>query len=152
LESADTARPRSAEVCAQPGRKRARHASLVGEILRRKKELDALQRDIGRLTAPEDVKKQVETLRIRLDEMHAVYKHAAEVLDAVQLLQVQLVNLSNRMREHVAEAKTQRTAFENKVTHWQQLNEKRWADRLAAIEEMNNNIARVLNLKAFGEK
>lgn len=125
--------------------------SLVGEILRRKKELDALRRDIVKLTAPEDVKKQVETLRVRLDEMHAVYKHAAEVLDAVQLLQVQLVNLSNRMREHVAEAKTQRAAFENKVTHWQQLNEKRWTDRLTAIEETNNQISLVLNLKAFGE-
>ena len=125
--------------------------SLVEEILRRKKELDALQRDIGRLTAPEDVKKQVETLRIRLDEMHAVYKHAAEVLDAVQLLQVQLINLNARMKEHVAENKKQRTSFENKVAHWQQVNEKRWADRLTAVEEENSKISLTLNLRAFGE-
>ncbi len=126
--------------------------SLVGEILSRKKELDALHRDIVKLTAPKDVKKQVETLRVKLDEMHAVYKHAAEVLDAVQLLQVQLINLSNRMREHVSETTRQRTAFENKIAHWQQVNEQRWANRLTAVEEENSKISLALNLKAFGEQ
>lgn len=126
--------------------------SLVSEILSRKKELDALHRDIVKLTAPEDVKKQVETLRVRLDEMHAVYKHAAEVLDAVQLLQVQLINLNAQMKEHVAENKRQRTSFENKAAHRQQVNEKRWADRLATVEAELTTVSLALNLKTFGEQ
>ncbi len=126
--------------------------SLVTEMLSRKKELDVLQRDIAKLTAPEDVKKQVDILRIKLEEMHSVYEHAAEVLDAVQLLQVQLVNLNSQMQEHIAENKKQRTSFENKAAHWQQVNEKRWADRLTAVEAELTTISLVLNLRAFGEK
>ena len=126
--------------------------SLVNEILSRKKELDALHRDIVKLTAPEDVKKQVETLRVRLDEIYVIYKHAAEVLNAVQLLQVQLINLNARMKEHVAENKKQRISFENKAAHWQQVNEQRWAKRLATVEAELTTVSLTLNLKTFGEQ
>lgn len=125
--------------------------NVVEEIKKRARQISSLKAQIADLTAPEDVMKLVTVMGEELEEMRSVYVHAGEVLQTVNLLQRQLLNLNTRITEHIEDNKTKRTAFENKVSNWQRVNEVRADERLVKLEETSGTLSLALGLKKYGE-
>ncbi len=124
---------------------------LVRAIKTKQREVSSLQAAIAGLSLPEDVKEQVAKLTEEMVKLHSIYKHAAEVLQTVNFLQRQLLNLGNRIDEHVQETDKSQRVFRNQFNSWQRTHEDRWDDRLKKAEEQLGAISLALGLKKFGE-
>jgi len=124
---------------------------LVRAIETKKREVSSLQAAIAGLSPPEDVKKQVDKLAEEMVKLHGIYTHAAEVLQTVNFLQRQLLNLGNRIDEHVERIDKSQRAFRNQFNSWQRSHEDKWHDRMKKVEEQLGAISLALGLKKFGE-
>ena len=103
---------------------------LVRAVKTKQREISSLQAAIAGLSPPEDVKEQVAKLTEEMVKLHSIYKHAAEVLQTVNFLQRQLLNLGNRIDEHIQETNKSQRVFRNQFNSWQRTHEDRWHERL----------------------
>jgi pimeloyl-CoA synthetase len=124
---------------------------IVVEIKKLHNQILTLQVATGKLTVPEDVKTTVVEISAKIDKLHNIYAHAAEVLQTVNLLQCQLLNLGKRIDSHTEKTSRKHTSLENRVAAWQRASEGRWNERLDKAEEQLGAISLALGLKKFGE-
>lgn len=125
--------------------------SLLTEIEALHKQILTLQVATGKLTVPEDVKARVDEINVKVDKLHSIYAHAAEVLQTVNFLQRQLLNLGRRIDTHIEETDRKQLSLENRLANWQQTNEERWHNRLEKVEEQLGAVSLAMGLKKFGE-
>ena len=109
--------------------------NVVEEVKSRVKQLDLIGSQLAKLKVPEDLTKRMNALEEKVEEMCGIYVHAGEVLQTVKLLQRQLLSMDARIREGVTDAETKRIAFENRVSNWQRVTERRVNERLKKLEE-----------------
>ena len=125
--------------------------SLIEEVKALHKQILTLQIATCQLTVPEDVKARVNEIDVKIDKLHNIYAHAAEVLQTVNFLQRQLLNLGRRIDTHIEETDRKQLSLENRLASWQRINEEQWNDRLEKAEEQLGAISLAMGLKKFGE-
>ena len=124
---------------------------LITEIEALHKQILMLQISAAKLIVPEDVKARVDEIDAKIDKLHNIYAHAAEVLQTVNFLQRQLLNLGRRIDTHIEETDRKQLSLENRLASWQRINEERWNSRLEKVEEQLGAISLAIGLKKFGE-
>ena len=125
--------------------------NLVEDVKARQEQLESVQESISKLTVPDDLKVQIEELKGELEKLRSIYAHASEVLQTVRFLQGQLLNLNKRIDNHAEDTDQKIASLENRVAHWQRVNEERWSTRLDNAEEQLGAVALALGMKKFGE-